>query len=564
MKPSVQFDAIVIGSGITGGMAAKELTERGLKVLVLERGRAIEHRKDYIHEMTPPWKIPGGGLPKKALYASDYPIQSRSYAFDEYSRHYWNNDRENPYQQAEGKPFTWYRADVLGGKSILWSRQSYRWNELDFEANARDGHGTDWPVRYDDIKDWYSHIERIVGVSGNRDGIAMLPDGEFLPPMPFNVVDELFKEKVEAAFADRKVVMGRTANVRVPHDGRGPCQYRSICQRGCSFGGYFSSLSSTLPAAQKTGHLTVRADSVVEGLDFDPKTRRITGVRVIDAKTRERLRFTSRIVFLCASTAGSLQVLLNSRSERYPNGLANDSGVLGRYLMDHFMVVTIGILSGLREINPYGRRPTGLYIPRFRNVDGGNGAGFLRGYGYQVGTMRPGWQMGVMAPGTSFGKDYKASLLRPGPWTIAVNGFAECLPYHDNRVELDFKNLDRFGIPQLRFEVAWGENEHKMAKDIKAQAGAMLKAAGAVAVMDFKTMSTPGEAIHEMGGARMGRDPATSILNGHNQAHGIPNLFVTDGAAMASTSCVNPSMTFLAFTARAADYAVKQMKAGAI
>lgn len=564
MKHSAQFDAIVVGSGITGGLAAKELTERGLKVLMLERGRAIEHRKDYVHEMTPPWKIPGHGLTDKEAYARDYPIQSKCYAFDEYTRHYWINDREAPYQQAEGKPFNWLRANVLGGKSILWGRQSYRWNELDFESNLRDNQGGDWPVRYGDIKDWYSHVERIVGVSGNRDGLSVLPDGEFLPPMPFNAADELFKEKVEAAFPGRKVIMGRTANVSVAHDGRGPCQYRSICHRGCSFGAYFSTLSSTLPAARKTGRLTVRADSVVDGLDYDDKTRRVTGVRVIDAKTGQRLHFSARIVFLCASTIGSLQILLNSRSERYPNGLGNDSGTLGQYVMDHFTVTTVGILPGLKNINPYGRRPTGLYVPRFSNIaDGEENPGYRRGYGFQVMTMRPGWQMSLSTP-SGFGKKYKDLLLQPGPWVVAMSGFGECLPYRHNRVELDLTKTDRFGIPQVKLDIAWGENERRMAEDIRSQARAMLKATGTVAIMDIGEMSEPGTAIHEMGGARMGHDPAQSVLNAHNQVHGIPNLFVTDGAAMASASCVNPSMTFLAFTARAVDYAVTQFRQGAI
>ncbi|HQR03333.1 MAG: GMC family oxidoreductase [Proteobacteria bacterium] len=564
MHANEQFDAIVIGSGITGGMAAKELTERGLKVLVLERGRYIEHRKDYLHEMTPPWKIPGGGARNKALYARDYPVQSGSYAFDEYTRHYWNNDRENPYQQDEGKPFSWKRASVLGGKSILWGRQSYRWNELDFEANQRDGHGSDWPIRYRDLVPWYSHIERIVGISGNRDGLEILPDGEFLPPMPFNAVDDVFKEKVEASFPDRKVIIARTANASVAIDGRGPCQYRSICQRGCSFGAYFSSLSSTLPAAKKTGRLTVRADSVVEGLDYDPKHQRISGVRVIDAKTGQRLRFTSKIVFLCASTAGSLQILLNSRSERYPNGLANDSGILGHYLMDHSSQMVFGIFPGMQDINPYGRRPTSLYVPRFRNVrEGAEPLDFVRGYGYQVMSLRPAWQSAALShPG--FGAAYKSSILKPGPWMVVMGAFGECLPYKENRVLLDEKNPDRFGIPQVRFSMTWGENERRMAEDMRTQGRAMLKAMGTVGMFNSTAMSTPGDAIHEMGGARMGSDPGSSVTNVHNQAHGIPNLFVTDGSVMASSSCVNPSMTFLALTARAADYAVTRLKAGTI
>jgi len=565
MQTAYDFDVIVVGSGITGGWAAKELTEKGLKVLMLERGKPLEHGKDYVTEHMEPWKIPFGGKPLRELYASDYPIQSTSYAFDETTRHFWNNDRDNPYVFDENKPFHWLRAGVVGGKSLLWGRQVYRWSDLDFEANKKDGHGSDWPIRYKDLKDWYSYVEKTIGVSGQSENLPHLPDSEFQPPMQMNVVEKAVKQRIEATYKERKMTIGRVANLTEPLGARGACHYCGVCQRGCSVGAYFSSHSCTLPAAQKTGNLTLRANSVVEGLDYDPATKRIAAVRVIDALTKEKSRITARMVFLCASTVGSVQILLNSKSESFPNGLANGSGTLGRYMMDHTdSVSAIGITAEFPNKYYYGIRPNGIYIPRFRNLRGRDtDASFERGYGMQGLSMPLEWKaMAMQTPG--FGADFKKALQQPKMWLMALVSFGECLPYKDNRVLLDDKLVDRYGIPQVRFDIEYRDNEQRMQADATQQAVDMLKAAKMSFVLPIGKGGPPGSAIHEMGGARMGRDPRESVLNAHNQAHDIPNLFVTDGSSMASSSCVNPSLTFMALTARAADYAVTQLRAGKI
>lgn len=562
---SFDFDAIVVGSGMTGGWAAKELTEKGLKVLVLERGRPLEHGKDYITEHLEPWNIPYGGKYPRELYERDYPIQSTSYAFDETTRHFWNNDRENPYVFDENKPFHWLRANVVGGKSLLWARQVYRWSDLDFEANRKDGHGIDWPIRYKDIEPWYSYVEKFIGVSGQAENLPHLPDSEFLPPMSMNVVEKAVKQRIEAAYKDRRMIIGRVANLTKPLGDRGACHYCGVCQRGCSVGAYFSSHSATLPAARKTGRLTLRANSVVEGLDYDEATQRIAAVRVIDTVTKQKSRITARMVFLCASTVGSLQVLLNSKSERFPNGLANRSGTLGHYLMDHTdYVAAIGVTTEFPGKYYYGLRPNGIHVARFRNLKGRDAdADFDRGYNYLGMALPLEWRATAMqTPG--FGAEYKKAIQEPKAWVMALAAFGECLPYRDNRVLLDDKLVDRFGIPQVRFDVVFRDNEFRMQADAAKQAEAMLKAAKMSFVLPIGAGGPPGSAIHEMGGACMGRDPATSVLNAHNQAHDIPNLFVTDGAAMASCSHVNPSLTFMALTARAADYAVAQLRAGNI
>lgn len=558
-----EFDAIVVGSGITGGWAAKELTEQGLKVLMLERGKPLTHGKDYTTEHMPPWRIPFGGKPPRELYEKDYPVQSTSHAFDETTRHFWINDRENPYTHTEGKPFQWMRADVVGGKSLLWARQVYRWSDLDFEANKKDGHGNDWPIRYADIKDWYAYVEKFIGVSGQAENLPQLPDSIFQPPMAMNVIEKAVKQRVEAQFKDRKLTIGRVANLTEPLGDRGACHYCGPCARGCSVGAYFSSHSSTLPAARKTGNLTLRPNSMVEGLDYDPETKRVSAVRVIDTQTGKKWRATGRLVFLCGSTIGSLQVLLNSKSERFPTGIANSSGTLGHYIMDHTMTITaVGITGEFAGRYQYGMRPNGTYMPRFRNLNGRDGdADFLRGYGYQAIGMPLEWPlMSGQIPG--FGADFKQALRRPNQWMMVFSAFGECLPYKDNRVTLDPRLVDRHGVPQVRFDVEFKQNERNMQKDATKQAQAMLTAATMQMVIPLGMGSAPGAAIHEMGGARMGRDPKDSVLNGFNQAHDVPNLFVTDGASMASTSCVNPSLTFMALTARAANYAVEQLRAG--
>ena len=565
MDMDTDFDAIVVGSGVTGGWAAKELTEKGLKVLVLERGRELIHGKGYTTEHVPPWKIPFGGKPLRELYEREYPVQSQCFAFDETTRHFWIKDTDYPYTHAPDAPFTWTRSDVVGGKSLLWSRQVYRWSDLDFEANRRDGHGVDWPIRYRDLDPWYAYVERFIGVSGQAEGIAHLPDSVFQPPMAMNTVEKAVKQRVEAKFPERRVIMGRVANLTEPLGDRGACHYCGVCQRGCSPGAYFSSLSSTLPAARRTGRLTLRANSAVEGLDYDPGRARVAGVRVIDTVTGEKRRYTSKLVFLCASTIGSLQVLLNSRSESFPHGLANRSGTLGRYVMDHKEGgVAFGVTTEFVGKYYYGYRPNGIYVPRFRNLDPARPDGdFLRGYGYQGMAMPLEARMTATSiPG--FGAAFKQALRQPPAWAMFIAAFIECLPYEDNRVSLEEKLADRHGIPQVRFSVRFRENEEKLNVDSAAQAEAMLKAAGMQNVVAMARPSVPGDAIHEMGGACMGRDPRTSVLNAWNQAHDVANLFVTDGASMSSCGVVNPSLTFMALTARAANHAVEQLRAGKV
>jgi len=563
---ATDFDAIVVGSGITGGIAAKELTQRGLKTLVLERGAPIEHGKDYVGEHKAPWDIPHGGLPLRDLYESDYAIQQKCYAFDETTRHFWNNDRENPYVYNPDKPFTWIRANVVGGRSLMWARQSYRFSDLDFTANKNDGHGVDWPIRYADLAPWYSHIEKFIGVSGENRGLSVLPDGEFQSPMAMNVVERHVADSIRTSF-DRTMMIGRTAVLTEAkaEEGRAACHYCGPCQRGCSVGAYFSSLSSSLPAAARTGNLTLRANSVVAALEHDADSGKGSAVQVVDAVTRERLRFTGKLVFLNASAIGSAQILLNSVSAEHPQGLANRSDAVGRYLMDHtFAQGAYGIFSGFESHTTFGQRPNGIYIPRFQNVEGDKQErNFVRGFGYQGGASRLSWrQLAGRLPG--FGADFKNQLEAPGPWVMSLGGFGECLPQASNRMQLHAKAVDSFGIPQVEFDFAFGKNELAIQESMVTEAVAMLKAAGASQVVERRSDAPGGLAIHEMGTARMGRDPETSVLNAFSQAHDVPNLFVTDGAAMTSSSCVNPSLTYMALTARASDYAATQLAEGAI
>ncbi len=567
-KAGYEFDAIVVGSGITGGWAAKELCEKGLKVLVLERGREIKHDLDYPTLFRPPWQVPWRGLPDRETWARDYPIQSLCYAFDETTQHFFNNDRLNPYHFDADKPFHWVRAGVLGGKSLLWNRQVYRFSDLDFSANVKDGHGCDWPLRYQDLEPWYAHVERFMGVSGEALGLPHLPDSIFQPPMELNTVEKVLQSRLRAHYRERKATIGRVAILTEAKSDagnpRGACTYCYKCERGCTFKAAFSSLIATLPAARATGRMSLRCDSVVEGIDIDPATKRATGVRVIDAHSRERKRYTARLVFLCGSTIGSTQILLNSASETFPAGLGNTSGVLGRYLFEHlYGNGAYGIVPGYLDKYPYGYRPNGLYIPRFRNLHGQEtGLNFVRGYGYQGEALRPGWQV-LHKLTAGFGKDYKAALAGPGPWVLHLGGFGEMLPHADNRMSLHPSERDRYGIPLARFDVQFRDNENAMRADIQREAAAMLTLAGAVGVTTYGG-AQPGQSIHEMGTARMGRDPRTSFLNGWNQSHEVANLFLTDGASLPSGACVNPSLTFMALTARAADYAVTQVRSGAL
>jgi len=553
------YDAIVVGSGITGGWAAKELCEKGLRTLLLERGRHVDHGAGYVTEWLQPWQFAHRSLGERELYERDYPIQSKNYAFGEATRHFFVNDREHPYLTPEDKPFRWIRGYQLGGRSLIWGRLCWRWSDLDFGANVRDGHGVDWPIRYADLAPWYAHVERFVGVSGERLGLPHLPDGEFLPPWELTCAERVVKQAIERVFPDRRMTISRVANLTQAHHGRGPCQARNQCARGCSFGAYFSSLSATLPAARKTGRLTEVTEAIVHSVMYDERTDRAIGVRVIDANTGAAREYTGRLIFLCASTLATAQILLNSTSPRFPTGLANSSGELGHNLMDHISKAGArGIVPGLEDKYVYGRRPTGTYIPRFRNLGGKGTVGFVRGYGIQAGAGRQGWSRGADMPG--LGVALKQLLREPGPWVMTMQGYGECLPRHENYVDLDPARTDQWGIPLLRVHCSWSENERAIREDVKTQSAEMLEAAGCTNVETYDDDGPPGFSVHEMGTARMGRDPKTSVLNGHNQAHDVPNLFVTDGACMASSSCVNPSLTYMALTARAADYAVGELK----
>ncbi|NCF18009.1 MAG: FAD-binding protein [Haliea sp.] len=558
------FDAIVVGSGISGGWAAKELTEKGLKVLVLERGRPLQHGSGYLGEHAPDWKLPFQGKKPRQLYQDEYPMANKVYAFSEANRHFWMNEKENPYVVDDKDPFMWIRANVEGGRSLLWGRQTYRWSEQDFRANAEDGHGIPWPVEYRDIAPWYSHVEKFIGVNGKAEGLPQLPDSEFQKPMPWFALEETIQQRLKKKAPDITLTNGRVAVLTEDLPGRAACHYCGPCHRGCSTGSYFSSQSSTLPAARATGNLTLKTNSLVERLEYNPVTGRISRVHAIDTVSGEHLTYSARIFFLCASTVGSTQLLMNSVSEQFPAGLANSSGVLGHYLMDHTLGISgTGVFLDNMDSYYFGNRPTGLYIPRFRNLEGQDeDADFLRGYGFQTFTLRMDWQVGMNAKG--FGADLKDDLRKPGPWIFVLSGFTECLPRESNRMYLSDK-VDRYGMPQVAFDMQWSENEVKLRDDAAKQADRILKAAGAALIIgDEEGMSLPGEGIHEMGTARMGDDPAQSVLNKYNQAHDVPNLFVTDGSFMTSSSCVNPSLTYMAFTARACDHAVKQMAEGYI
>ena len=564
MSAPQTFDAIVIGSGITGGWAAKELTQGGLKVLLVERGRNIEHRSGYKTEMLAPWDLPFHGQGNASLWNQRYPIQQRSGHMDEWTQDYWVDDVDNPYQSVQSPGFRWYRGYHLGGRSLMWGRQCYRWSDIDFSANARDGHGTDWPIRYADIEKWYDHVEEFIGVSGASEGLPQLPDGHFQPAMPLNVVEAHVREAIQRRFPDRRLTIGRTANLTQAKadQGRVSCQQRAICGRGCSFGAYFSTQSSTLPAAQATGNLTLLTDSLVEGISYDAGSRRVTGVDVLNTRSGGRSRYTAKLVFLCAGAFNSVALLLRSRSEQFPNGLANSSGVLGHYIMDHANTLgTVAVMPGFESHYYFGNRPTGIVIPRFKNLDNSTEP-FVRGYSFQGGAYRAGWTRGTRQAG--LGREFKESLRRPGEWKFVLTSFAECLPRKENRLSLDPVKTDAYGAPQLRIDFSFGDNERKLLADAKKEAAAMITAAGGRTLFGSDEPSPGGSAIHEMGGARMGRDPPTSVLNEFNQAHDVPNLFVTDGAAMASSACQNPSLTYMALTARAAQSAIEMLRSGAL
>lgn len=560
-KEKHTYDAIVIGSGISGGWAAKELTEKGLETLVLERGRPVEHIKDYPTATMHPWSFKyRGQLPKEVQ--KENPIASRCYAFDDTTEHFFVKDNEHPYTQV--KPFDWIRGYQVGGKSLLWARWTQRWSDLDFEANHRDGIAVDWPIRYKDIAPWYSYVEKFVGISGNRDGIPHLPDGEFLPPFEMNCIESFMKEQIESNYSDRRLIMSRTANLTQAQKihqsvGRNNCQARSLCSRGCPYGGYFSSNSATLPAAQATGRLTLQPDSIVHSIIYDEQKKRASGVRVIDANTKEMTEYYARIIFVNASTLNSTLILLNSTSNRFPNGLGNDSGVLGHYLMDHnYRGRVEGMYEGFQDKYYYGRRPTGVYLPRFRNVGNDKQKDFVRGYAYACFGSRSGWGGGI--GNTGFGAAFKDSLAQPGAWYFSMTGMGEMLPDFKNKVTLNHDKLDNWSMPTLNIDCSYGVNEEAMTRDIMNSAAEMLEKAGLQDIDIFDTQQAPGLAIHEMGTARMGHDPKSSMLNQWNQIHAVPNVFVTDGACMTSSACQNPSLTYMALTVRACDYAVKELK----
>jgi choline dehydrogenase-like flavoprotein len=554
------YDAIVVGSGITGGWAAKELTEKGLETLVLEAGGPIDPGKDYV-EHVPPWEVKFRGMGDIRKQQSEQFVQRECYACDEWASKFFVNDRENPYTTDPNKPFLWIRGRQVGGRSIMWGRQSYRWSDLDFEANVRDGIGIDWPIRYRDIAPWYDYVEEFIGVTGQSEGLPQLPDGKFLPPMEMTCAEQLVKEAVAKNFAgERMMTIGRAAVLTQRHNGRAPCHYCGPCHRGCSTRSYFSSLNATLPAAQKTGKLTIRPYSVVHSLMFDPQARRVSGVQVIDGQNRQSIEFRGRVLFLCASAMESARILLNSTSAEFSTGLANSSGQVGRNLMDHVMGGGAkGEISASEDRTQEGRRPNGIYVPRFRNVKQKH-ADFLRGYGFQGGGARKDWQRAIDMPG--FGVEFKNLLKSQGPWKFDFYGFGECLPNPANYIEIDRGKTDAWGVPTLRVHCAFGENERAILKDMSLTAAEMLSAAGGRNIEPFIEDNAPGLTIHEMGTARMGHDPKTSVLNAYNQSHDVKNLFLTDGACMTSSSCVNPSLTYMALTARACDYAVGLMKRG--
>lgn len=553
------YDAIVIGSGITGGIAAKELTEAGLKVLVLERGRMVEHIKDYPTALTDPWDFPLRNL-VSIEDQKDYAVQKSLYLFGQDSKHFLVKDSEHPYIQ--DKPFTWYRGYQVGGRSLLWAKHCYRYSDLDFEANKKESIGVDWPIRYKDIAPWYDKIESYVGISGSRDGIANLPDGNYLQPFEMNAFETQIKERLRKSFADRDLIIGRMAILTEDHNGRYKCHGRNLCYRGCIFGAPYSSNSGALPDAAKTGNLTLRPFSVVESLIYDKETKKLKGVRVIDLETNQSLEFFSKLVFLNASTLGSTQVLLQSKNDEFPNGLANSSGVLGHYLMDHHASIgAMGGYSGLKDSFYYGQRPASVYIPRFRNVKQ-NDRPYLRGFGFENYTSRSDWDRGYHAAGV--GADWKERMTKPGDWFAYFEAYGETLPNYNNTVTLSEDKKDKWGLPLLKISMAYGDNEKKMREDMQATAVEMLKAAELDWVKPYDDNPTPGSVIHEMGTARMGNDPKTSVLNKWNQSHDISNLFVTDGSCMDSSPCQNPSLTYMALTARACNYAVGELKKGNI
>lgn len=560
-RSSDRYDAIVVGSGITGGWAAKELTEQGLKTLLLEAGPPIVPQRDYA-EHVQAYELPYHGYGNRRQLKAQQPIQSQTDDCDEWASKFFVNDHENPYENDPDKPFLWIRGRHVGGRSIMWGRQVYRWSDLDFEANARDGIAVDWPIRYADIAPWYSHVERFIGVTGQAEGLAQLPDGEFLPPMQLNCAETHVRDAMAQRWGrERVLTIGRAAILTRPHMGRAACHYCGPCWRGCITSSYFSSNGSTLPAAAATGRLTLRPNSVVAEVLYDERHARAAGVRVVDADSGQSLEFRARVIFLCASALESARLLLNSKSARFPTGLANSSDQVGRNLMDHpFGAGAEAVIPAMEDHKTFGNRPNGIYVPRFRNVHDKHPK-FVRGYGFQGGGSRAGWQRGARSQG--YGAEFKRSLLKDlGPWRVWLGGWGECLPRPENRVTLHPTLKDKWDVPALRIDCTFGPNERALLEDMQTTAAEILEVAGARDIQTFNDELAPGFCIHEMGTARMGWDPKTSVLNRWNQTHDVPNLFVTDGACMVSSGNQNPSITYMALTARACHYAVGQLKLG--
>ncbi len=550
------YDAIVIGSGISGGWAAKELTEKGLKTIMLERGKDIEHVKDYVNATRGSWEFPHRGGRTQEM-VENYPVLSRDYPLNEMNLDYWTNERDSPY--TEVKRFDWFRGYHVGGRSLMWGRQSYRFSDIDFGANLKDGVAIDWPIRYKDIAPWYSYAEKFAGISGSKNGLPQLPDGDFLPAMDMNCVEKDVAAKVKANFNGmRDIIIGRVANITEPLQARANCQYRNKCWLGCPFGAYFSTQSSTLPAANKTGNLTLRPFSIVTEILYDKDTKKATGVRVLDAQDNKTYDYFAKIIFVNASALNSAWILMNSATDVWPDGLGSSSGELGHNVMDHhFRAGAKGKVEGFDDKYYYGKRPNGIYIPRFRNLNGEK-RDYIRGFGYQGAASRQGWEREVAE--MTIGGDFKDALSEPGPWSMGITGFGETLPYHENMISLDKTKKDKWGLPVLSFDVEFKDNEKKMRVDMMNDAKEMLEVAGLKEVSTYDAGSWPGMGIHEMGTARMGADPKTSVVNKNNQVWDALNVFVTDGSFMTSASCVNPSLTYMAMTARAVDYAVNEMK----
>ncbi|MEO8720404.1 MAG: GMC family oxidoreductase [Ginsengibacter sp.] len=549
------YDAIVIGSGISGGWAAKELSEKGLKTIMLERGKNIEHVKDYVNAVKGPWQFPHrGGRTQQMI--KDYPVLKRDYPLNEMNLDWWVDEKESPY--TEIKRFDWFRGYHVGGRSLLWGRQTYRWSDFDFEANAKDGIAVDWPIRYKDIEPWYTYVEKFAGISGSKENLPQLPDSYFMPAMEMNCVEKDVSARIKKHYENkRQMIIGRCANITQPIQERSNCKYRNKCWLGCPFGAYFSTQSSTLPAAMKTGNLTVRPWSIVTKILYDKDTKKAKGVEVLDAETNKTYQYFSKIVFLNASTLNSAWVLMNSATDVWPDGLGSSSGELGHNIMDHHLGVgASGTVEGYDDRYYFGRRANGIYIPRFRNLFGDK-RDYIRGFGYQGGAGRQGWSRDIAE--MNIGGDFKDALAEPGPWSMGIGGFGEILPYHENKVTLDKNKKDKWGLNVLATDAEWKENERKMRIDMKNDAIEMLEAAGVKEVKGFEGDGTIGRGIHEMGSARMGLDSKTSVLNKWNQLWDAPNVFVTDGSFMVSANCVNPSLTYMAMTARAVDYAVSEL-----